>query len=105
MKVSINCPIHGEVPFDATPDFFTGEAVTLYCPRCEQKDSLLTQTANAVGRVIGQLQVTHQKVFRLQVDRFDVRDLTPAEFRELKCACANHLSELLPDLAKESVDD
>ena len=36
MKTTINCHIHGEVPFEATPDFLNGEGevVTMYCPRC-----------------------------------------------------------------------
>ena len=68
------------------------------------EDSLLTQTATAVGKVIGQLQVTHQKVFRLQVDSFNVKDLTPQEFRELKSACVNHLSHLIPGIEKETLD-
>lgn len=47
MKTSINCHIHGEVPFDATPDFIgDNEAVTLYCPRCaEAAHKTITETA------------------------------------------------------------
>ena len=68
------------------------------------EDSLLTQTATAVGKVIETLQYTHQKVFRLEVDRFDVRDLTPEEFRELKSACANHLAHLISGIEKETIE-
>lgn len=40
MKVTVhdiilNCPTHGEVPYTATSDL-GGEAVTVYCPRCEE---------------------------------------------------------------------
>ena len=68
------------------------------------EDSLLTQTATAVGKVIGMLQVTHQRIFRLETDRFDVRDLTSEEFRELKSACANHLAHLISGIEKEPIE-
>ena len=44
MKVSINCPIHGEVLFDATPDFI-GEVVTMYCPHCAEETESETHEA------------------------------------------------------------
>ena len=39
MKVTVHdtivkCPKHGDVPFQAASDL-GGEAVTMYCPRCE----------------------------------------------------------------------
>ena len=48
MKVTINCPIHGEVPFHATPDFFRGEAVTMYCPRCAEETASETNAETAL---------------------------------------------------------
>ena len=64
------------------------------------KDSLLTQTALAVGNVIGQLKLENPT----SLETFDVRDLTPEQFQELKFACVNHLSHLIPDIEKESID-
>ena len=62
------------------------------------KDSLLTQTALAVGNVIGQLKLENPT----SLETFDVRDLTPEQFQELKFACVNHLSHLIPDIEKET---
>ena len=67
------------------------------------QDSLLTQTATAVGKVMGQLLVSRHK-YAFMDDRFDVSDLTDAEFRELKSACINHLSHLIPGIEKEILD-
>ena len=64
------------------------------------QDSLLTQTALAVGNVIGQLKLENP----VSLEKFDVRDLTPEQFQELKFACVNHLSHLIPDIEKESRD-
>ena len=64
------------------------------------KNSLLTQTALAVGNVIGQLKLENPT----SLETFDVRDLTPEQFQELKFACVNHLSHLIPDIEKESID-
>ena len=61
------------------------------------QDSLLTQTALAVGNVIGQLKLENPT----SLEKFDVRDLTPEQFQELKFACVNHLSHLIPDIEKE----
>ena len=74
------------------------------------EDSLLTQTAIAVGKVIAMLQHSpNTNIFRLEINQFNnqfnVKDLTPDQFQELKFACANHLSELIPELAKENIDD
>ena len=57
----------------------------------ETTDALLTETANAVGKVIGQLKLEHPT----SLEMFDVRDLTPEQFQELKSACANHLSPMI----------
>ena len=65
------------------------------------KDSLLTQTALAVGNVIGQLKLENPT----SLETFDVRDLTPEQFQELKFACVNHLSHLIPDMEKERIDE
>ena len=64
------------------------------------KDSLLTQTALAVGNVIGQLKLENP----VSLEKFDVRDLSPEQFQELRFACVNHLSHLIPDIEKESID-
>lgn len=64
------------------------------------KDPLLTQIAIAVGNVIGQLHLEHPNT----LEKFDVRDLTPVQFQELKFACVNNLSHLIPDIEKESID-
>ena len=64
------------------------------------QDSLLTQTAVAVGKIIGQLQLECPTSF----EKFDVRDLTPEQLQELKFACVNHLSHLIPDIEKETID-
>lgn len=69
------------------------------------EDSLLTQTAKAVARVIGMLQHSREpNIFRLEVSEFNSQDLTPEQFRELKCACVNHLSTLIPGIEKETID-
>ena len=47
------------------------------------QDSLLTQTAIAVGKVIGQMELENPISF----DTFDIRDLSPDELRDLKSAC------------------
>ena len=65
------------------------------------QDSLLTQTAIAVGKVIGQLELLSPN----SPNKFDVRHLTPGQFQELKFACVNHLSHLIPGIEKESIDD
>ncbi len=65
------------------------------------EDSLLTQTAIAVGKVIGQLKLDRRDTF----DTFDVRDLTPTQFQELKFACVNHLSHLICGIEKESISE
>ena len=65
------------------------------------KNSLLTQTALAVGNVIGQLKLENP----VSLEKFDVRDLTPEQFQELKFACVNHLSHLIPDIEKESINE
>ena len=62
------------------------------------ENSLLTQTAIAVGKAIAQLRP-------VSFDTFDVRDLSPDELRDLKSACVNHLSHLIPGIEKESIDD
>ena len=62
------------------------------------QDSLLTQTAIAVGKVIAQLRP-------VSFDTFDMRDLSPDELRDLKSACLNHLSHLIPGIEKESIHD
>ena len=74
------------------------------------QDSLLTQTAIAVGKVIGMLQHSpNPNIFRLEVNQFNnqfnVKDLTPEQFQELKFACLNHLTHLIPGIEKESIDD
>ncbi|MYC75415.1 hypothetical protein F4X10_06555 [Candidatus Poribacteria bacterium] len=69
------------------------------------EDSLLTETVIAVGKVIAMLQHTHQDIFLLQSDGFDVRNLTPTELRELKSACVNHLSHLIPGIEKEKITE
>ena len=65
------------------------------------QDSLLTQTAIAVGKVIEQLQLECPTSF----EKFDVRDLAPERLQELKFACVNHLTHLIPGIEKESIDD
>ena len=55
------------------------------------ENSLLTQTAIAVGKAIAQLRP-------VSFDTFDVRDLSPDELRDLKSACVNHLSHLIPGI-------
>ena len=65
------------------------------------KNSLLTQTALAVGKIIGQLKLENPT----SLETFDVRDLTPEQFQELKFACVNHLSHLIPDIEKESTNE
>jgi hypothetical protein len=65
------------------------------------EDSLLSQTAIAVAKVIGQLKLEDPISF----EKFDVRDLTPEQFQELKFACVNHLSHLIPDIGKERVNE
>ena len=65
------------------------------------QDSLLTQTTIAVGKVIEQLQLECPTSF----EKFDVRDLTPERFQELRFACVNHLSHLITGIEKESLDD
>ena len=65
------------------------------------ENSLLTQTAIAVGKVIGQLELEHPISFA----KFDVRNLTPGQFQELKFACVNHLSHLIPGIEKEDVKE
>ena len=65
------------------------------------KNSLLTQTALAVGKIIGQLKLEDPT----SLETFDVRDLTPEQFQELKFACVNHLSHLIPDIEKESTNE
>ena len=62
------------------------------------ENSLLTQTAIAVGKAIAQLRP-------VSFDTFDVRDLSPDELRDLKSACLNHLSHLIPGIEKESIHD
>ena len=69
--------------------------------QADKTDSLLTQTAIAVFKVIGQLKLTHPA----SLEKFDVRDLTPEDFRELKSACVNHLTPLIPGIEKEGIDD
>ena len=79
----------------------------VYSPTCQSEaqateDSLLTRTALAVGKVIGMLQYAQEpNIFRLEVDPFNVQDLTPEQFRELKSCCVNHLSHLIPGIEKE----
>ncbi len=65
------------------------------------QDSLLTQTAIAVGKAIGQLKLENPT----SSSKFDVRDLTPEQFQELKFACVNHLSHLIPGIENESVNE
>ena len=65
------------------------------------EDSLLTQTATAVGKVIEQLQLECPTSY----EKFNVRELTPERFQEFKFACVNHLSHLIPGIEKESADD
>ena len=65
------------------------------------QDSLLTQTAIAVGKVIEQLQLECPTSY----EKFDVRHLTPGQFQELKFACVNHLSHLIPGIEKEDVKE
>ena len=61
------------------------------------QDSLLTQTALAVGSIIAQLHLEHPTT----LEKFDVRDLTPEQFQELKFACVNNLSHLIPGIEEE----
>ena len=65
------------------------------------QDSLLTQTAIGIGKVIMQLELLSPN----SPNKFDVRHLTPGQFQELKFACVNHLSHLIPGIEKESIDD
>ena len=65
------------------------------------QDSLLTQTASAVGKVIMQLELVSPN----SLEKFDVRDLTPGQFQELRFACVNQLSHLIPGIEKESIND
>ena len=65
------------------------------------QDSLLAQTAIAVGKVIMQLELVSPN----SLEKFDVRDLTPGQFQELRFACVNHLSHLITGIEKESLDD
>ena len=67
------------------------------------EDTLLTQTATAVGKIIAQLHVSHHKLAFMD-DRFNVQDLTPEQFQELKAACVNHLSHLVPGIEKETIE-
>lgn len=69
-----------------------------------EQDSLLTQTATAVGKVIGQLFSTHHRLTCMDA-KFNVQDLTPDEYREIKTACVNHLSHLVPGIEKETIDE
>ncbi len=71
-----------------------------------ETDSLLTQTAVSVGKVIAMLQYSpNPNIFRLEIHPFHVKDLTPEQFRELKSACVNHLSHLIPGIEKECLED
>ena len=65
------------------------------------QDSLLAQTAIGIGKVIMQLELLSPN----SPNKFDVRHLTPGQFQELKFACVNHLSHLIPGIEKESIDD
>ena len=65
------------------------------------QDSLLTQTAIGIGKVIMQLELLSPN----SPNKFDVRHLTPGQFQELKFACVNHLTHLIPGIEKESIDD
>lgn len=65
-----------------------------------EQNSLLTQTAIAIGNLIGQLQLECPT----SLEKFDVRDLTPERFQELKFACVNHLSHLIPGIDKETIE-
>ena len=65
------------------------------------EDSLLTQTAIAVGKVIMQLELVSPN----SLDTFDPRHLTPGQFQELKFACVNHLTHLIPGIEKESLKE
>lgn len=67
-----------------------------------EKNGHLTATAVAVGKVIGALQQTRKRIFHLQRETFNVQDLTPEEFRELKHACKQHLGHLVPGLDEET---
>ena len=66
-------------------------------------DTLLTQTATAVGKVIGQLLSMHDSLIFMD-GTFNVQDLTREEYRELKSACVNHLAHLIPGIEKETID-
>ena len=71
------------------------------------EDSLLTQTAKAVASVMGQLRYAEDtsSFIRILVDKkFNVNELTTEELREIKCACVNHLTELIPGIEKETLD-
>ena len=48
-----------------------------------------------------QLELEHP----ISCAKFDVRNLTPGQFQELKFACVNHLSHLIPGIEKESIDN
>lgn len=65
-------------------------------------DTLLSQTATAVGKIITQLHVSHHKIAFMD-DRFNVQDLTTEQFQALKAACVNHLTELIPGIEKETL--
>ena len=65
------------------------------------QDSLLAQTAIAVGKVIMQLELVSPN----SLDKFDPRHLTPGQFQELRFACVNQLSHLIPGIEKESIND
>ena len=89
------------------------------------QDSLLTQTAIAVGKVIMQLELVNRDrrremslhpqfnsnsrvnhLFHLtRLISLLALDLSPDELRDLKSACLNHLSHLIPGIEKESIDD
>ena len=69
--------------------------------QAEKENSLLTDIAVAVGKVIMQLELVSPN----SLDTFDPRHLTPGQFQELKFACVNHLTHLIPGIEKESLND
>ena len=90
-----------DVPTEYEP-VLPGKVKAHLAKKSEQaaENSLLTQTALAVGKAIGQMKLENPT----SLEKFDVRDLTPEQFQELKFACVNHLSHLIPGIEKESID-
>ena len=65
------------------------------------QDSLLTQTAIGIGKVIMQLELLSPN----SPNKFDVRHLTPGQFQELNLLVSITSAHLIPGIEKESIDD